>query len=92
MYVLSSDTEGAAGAFAVDDDFGMKVIYFFTEYDDADRYLGLLEAEDYPPMKIMEFENDVAIKACELYNYKYVVIKPEDVVIPPREYAVHKKG
>lgn len=92
MYILSADINGVSGAFAVDDDFGIKVIYFFEEYDDADRYLGLLEAEDYPPMKIVEVENKVAIKACESYNHRYVVIKPDDVVIPPRDNVVYKKN
>lgn len=84
MYILSADSEGDSGAFAVDDDYGLKVIYFFEEYDDAERYLGLLEAEDYPPMKVVDIENDVAIKACKMYNHRYVVIKPDDVVIPPK--------
>ena len=92
MYILSTDVKGETGAFAVDDDYGIKVVYFFKEYDDADRYLGLLEAEDYPTMKIVEIEDDVAIKACETYNYRYVVIKPEELVIPPRDYVVHKKN
>jgi hypothetical protein len=92
MYILSADTEHESGAFAVEDDFGIKVIYFFTDYDDADRYLGLLEAEDYPPMKVLEVENEVAIKACEMYNYKYAVIKSEDVVITPRGNVVFKKN
>ena len=91
MYILSADTDGESGAFAVDDDYGLKVIYFFEEYDDADRYLGLLEAEDYPSMKVVEIENEVAIKACDVYNHRYVVIKPDDVVIPPRENAVYSK-
>ncbi|MCJ7648593.1 MAG: DUF3110 domain-containing protein [Candidatus Lokiarchaeota archaeon] len=90
LYILSADTEDDSGAFAVDDDYGLKVIYFFEEYDDAERYLGLLEAEDYPPMKVVEIENNVAIKACEVYNYRYVVIKPDDVVIPPKNVTFSK--
>jgi hypothetical protein len=84
MYILSADNGEDTGAFAVEDDYGLKVIYFFEEEDDAERYLGLLEAEDYPAMKIIEIDRDVAIKACQLYNYRYVVIKPDDFVIPPR--------
>jgi len=92
MFILSADIQGETGAFAVDDDYGLKVVYFFEEYDDAYRYLGLLEAEDYPSMKIVEIEDEVAIKACERYNHRYVVIKPDDVVIPPRENALHTKN
>jgi hypothetical protein len=92
MYILSPDKEGESGAFAVDDDYGVKVVYLFQEYDDADRYLGLLEAENYPPMKVVEVENQVAIRACEMYNHRYVVIKPDDVVIPPRENVTYRKN
>jgi len=91
MYILSDDIEGESGAFAVDDDYGLKVIYFFEEYDDAEGYLGLLEAEDYPPMKVVQIENDVAIKACTVYNHRYVVIKPDDVVFPPKLNVIYSK-
>lgn len=84
MYMLSADNGRDSGAFAVDDDDGNKVIYFFEDEDDAERYLGLLEAEDYPPMKVVEINDEVAFKACKMYNYKYVVITLEDFVIPPR--------
>lgn len=84
MYMLSSDDENNAGAFAIEDDYGVKVIYFFEEEDDAERYLGLLEADDYPPMTVVEIEKDIAIKACQHYNYRYVVVKPDEFLIPPR--------
>lgn len=84
MYMLSANNGEETGAFAIEDDYGSKVIYFFEEEDDAERYLGLLEADDYPEMKIVEIKEEVAIKACEVYNYRYVVIKPDDLVIPPR--------
>lgn len=82
--MLSSNDEDNVGAFAIEDDYGVKVIYFFEEEDDADRYLGLLEADDYPPMKIVEIEKEVAIRACQHYNYKYAVISPDEFLMPPR--------
>ncbi len=91
MYILSLDSEAKGGAFAIDDDYGLKVIYFFEDEDDAERYLGLLEAEDYPPMKVVEVEDEVAIKTCKAYNHRYVIIKPNDFVIPPRDYATHSE-
>lgn len=84
MYMLSSDDDTNTGAFAIEDEYGLKVIYFFEEEDDAERYLGLLEADDYPPMRIVEIEKDIAIKACKHYNYRYVVIQPDEFLIPPR--------
>jgi len=91
MYLLSPTTKSSSGAFAVENNYGEKVVYFFEEYDDALRYLGLLEAEDYPSMKIVKIEDNVALKACKLYDYSYVVIKPDDFVIPPKTNALHSK-
>ena len=33
-----------------------------------------------------EVEEEVAISACYKYNYRYVIIKPDDFVIPPINY------
>ena len=35
-------------------------------------------------LKVIEVDAEVAIKTCELYNYKYVIITSEDCVIPPK--------
>ena len=86
MYMLSADGEDNTGAFALENEYGYKIIYFFEEEDDAERYLGLLEADDYPPMKIVEIEKDLAIKACKLYNYQYYIVTPIDFVIPPKRH------
>lgn len=84
MYMLASDNEGNPGAFALEDDSGSKVIYFFEDEDDAERYLGLLEADDYPPMRVVEIEEQLAIKSCQNYNYRYVIVGPDEFLIPPR--------
>ena len=46
----------------------------------------MLEAEDYPEMTVVEIEERVAISACYEYNYRYVIIKPDDFVVPPIDY------
>jgi hypothetical protein len=74
------------GAYAVDDDYGEKTLYFFQDVDDAERYVGLLEADDHPEMEVVEIDPELAIKACHQYNYKYAIITPDDFVIPPRKY------
>ena len=67
------------------DDDGERSLYLFEEEDDALRYGGLLEAEDYPPMDVVEIPNELAIQTCMVYNYNYVIITEDDFVIPPRE-------
>lgn len=92
MFILAISGKFDEGAFCVVDDDGEKALYFFEEYDDAERYAGLLEAEDYPEMEVIEVDDELAIKTCEMYNYHYVVVKPDDVVIPPKEDAVYSKN
>ena len=85
MFILTISGQEGEGAYAVTDPDGEKAMYLFQDQDDAERYAGLLEAEDYPEMNVIEIEEDVAIKTCYRYNYRYVIIKPDDFVIPPRE-------
>ena len=85
MYLLSIKGKEHEGAYAVNDEDGERALYLFEEEDDAIRYGGLLEAEDYPPMSIVSIEEELAIQTCEVYNYRYVVITKDDFVIPPRE-------
>lgn len=86
MYILTINGMEDEGAYAVTDSDGEKALYLFEEEDDAVRYAGLLEAEDYPLMTVVEVEDDVAIKTCEMYGYHYVIINQDELVIPPREY------
>jgi len=43
-----------------------------------------LEDQQEREMDVVEVDDDLAIKTCRIYNYKYAVIKPEDIVIPPK--------
>ena len=85
MYILSIEGHEDDGAYAVADEDGEKALYMFEKEDAATRYGGLLEAEDYPPMSVVEVETELAIKTCNMYNYRYVIITEDDFVIPPRE-------
>jgi len=85
MYILTIKGQEKEGAYAVSDDDGERSLYLFEEEDDALRYGGLLEAEDYPPMDVVEIPNELAIQTCMVYNYNYVIITEDDFVIPPRE-------
>jgi len=85
MYILTIEGHEQDGAYAVADNDGERALYLFEEEDDAERYAGLLEAEDYPPMVVVEVDDKLAINTCNMYNYRYVVISTEDFVIPPRE-------
>jgi hypothetical protein len=83
MYLLVEKNKKDEGAYAVKDKNGQKVLFMFEEEDDAIRYAFQLEDEHDVSMTTVEVEKDLAIKACEMYNYQYAIITPEDIVIPP---------
>ena len=85
MFVLSSKNPAEPGAYAVENQQGENVLFFFEEEDDADRYAMLMEAEQNRSLSVVEIEEGLAIRTCKMYNYRYAVIKPEDIVIPPNK-------
>ena len=40
--------------------------------------------EEETLMDVVEVDDELAIKTCKHYNYKYAVITPDDIVIPPK--------
>ena len=85
MFLLSLQHRKDDGAFAVQDSNGDKVLFLFEEEDDAERYKLMLQDEEIDTertMEIIEVDDDLAIKTCSMYNYKYAVITPDDLVIP----------
>ena len=83
MYILTVAGKEKEGAYSVRNAEGEQILYLFEEEDDAVRYAMMLEEEDYPEMNVVEVEDEVMIRTCEHHDYKYVVITPNDIVIPP---------
>jgi len=83
MYIITVEGKEKEGAYSVVDDEGEQVLYIFAEEDDADRYCMQLEELDYPKMKVLEIDDSLMIKTCELHDHRYSIITPNDVVIPP---------
>ena len=84
MFLLASKNSSQQGAYAVENQDGENVLFFFEEEDDADRYAMLLQAQEDRSLSVIEIEEALAIRTCKMYNYRYAVIKPEDIVIPPK--------
>jgi len=82
--------EHTDGVYSVIDEEGDHVVYFFESEDDAERYLGLLEANDnegsLPPLITHEVDPKASVGMCELKGMKYVIIQPEDIIVPPSNY------
>jgi hypothetical protein len=88
MFILTINGRETEGAYSVTNDEGDQILYLFEEEDDASRYAMMLEEDGYPEMHVIEIEDDVMIKTCELHNYQYTLITPDDIVIPP-ENVIH---
>ena len=85
MFILALLGKEEEGAYAITDENGEKVIYLFLDKDDAVRYAGLLEADDFPEMSVVEVEDRDVMRACEQHGHPYYIVTPDDIVIPPRE-------
>ena len=61
MYILTLE-DHPDGVFSVFDDADDRVIPIWTEEEDAERYLMMMEEDpDYPPMQVVEMEDHVII-------------------------------
>ena len=83
MYLLTLKDKRETGVYAVEDKTGHKVLFLFEQEDDAERYAMMLNDDEDADLNVIEIEDTLAIKTCKMYNYKYAVITPNDIVVPP---------
>jgi len=88
MFLLTVAGKEKEGAFSVTDDDGDQVLYIFEEEDDAIRYGLILEEENgFPEMQVLEIDDDLMIKTCEIHGHRYTIITSNDIVIPPSDIS-----
>ncbi len=85
MYILSLQGKEDEGAYSVNSGKGNPLVYMFLDKDDAVRYAGLLEADDFPEMSVVEVDDREIIHACVTHGHEYYVVTPDDIVVPPRD-------
>ena len=85
MFILTVSGKEGEGAYSVTDDDGDQVLYLFEEEDDALRFAMMLEEDGHPEMNILEVDDAVMIKTCQMHEYNFTVISANDVVIPPTD-------
>jgi len=83
MFIITINGKEKEGAYSVTDDEGEQILYLFQEEDDAIRYAMMLEENGYPEMHVIEIEDDIMLKTCDVHGYQYALITPDDIVIPP---------
>ena len=89
MYIITVKGKEKEGAYSVVDEDHEQVLYIFVQKDDATRYALQLEELDYPKMTVMEIEDELMIKTCELHGHRYTVITPNDIIVPPNQDTEH---
>jgi len=90
MYLLTLKHKQDDGAYAVLNRYGEKVLFMFEEEDDAERYAMMLDENEQRKLDVIEIDDALAIRTCKMYNYKYAVITPNDIVIPPKNDNISK--
>ena len=83
MFILTVEGRERDGAYSVKNENGEKILYLFTHEDDAVRYAMMLEESGLPESHVIEIEDGISIKTCEIQDFKYTIITPNDIVIPP---------
>ena len=84
MFILTLKDKKEQGAYAVQDGSGNHVLFLFEEEDDAERYAMMLHDQDDKEMDLVEVEDELALRTCKMYNYRYSIITPNDIVIRPK--------
>ena len=83
MFVLTLENHHD-GVYSVFDEDKNRVIPIFQLFDDAERYLTMLEdTSQYPSMRVVEMEDHVIIGTCQDRGQKFSIITPDDFIIPP---------
>tara|TARA_R100000008_G_scaffold62813_1_gene40073 strand:+ start:367 stop:639 length:273 start_codon:yes stop_codon:yes gene_type:complete len=83
MFILTIHGKENEGAYSVEDDDGDQILYLFQDEDDAMRYAMMLENNGSPDMHVIEVEDEVMLRTCEIHDYRYAIITPNDIVVPP---------
>ena len=82
MFVLTDKKSG--GIYSVLDKDAVKTVQCFEEEDDCRRYLDLLIANGSDhELLVLEVEDELIEVNCGGNGYHYMIITPNDLVIPP---------
>ena len=86
MYILTLEGREDQGADSVTNEEGRQVLYLFEQEDDCDRFAMMLEERNNTPdLNVLEVDDNLIVKSCQLHGYEYAVITKNDLVIPPED-------
>jgi len=83
MYILCLKGKENEGAYAISNSNDDRILLLFSEVEDAERFAGLLEADDFPQLVSVEVDAESMIEMCEETGYLYTIVSPDELIIPP---------
>ena len=83
MFIITINGRETDGAYSVRNDQDEQILYLFEEEDDAVRYAMMLEDNGAPEMHVIEIDDDLMLRTCDVHGYQYAIITKNDIVIPP---------
>lgn len=83
MFVIVLKDEAEKGAFSIINEYDEKVVLFFEQFDDAERYKMMLSEMGVNNLDIVNYDEDLLIRTCEFVGFKFSKISPYDFVVPP---------
>lgn len=83
MYILCIKGKEDEGAYAISNDKSDRILLMFEEEEDAIRYAGLLEAQDFAPLVPRKVDKNDMKKMCERSGYDFLISTSEELIIPP---------
>jgi hypothetical protein len=86
MFLITISGKENEGAYSVQNEDGEQILYIFQEEDDAVRYAMMLEENGFPEMHVIEIEDEIMLKTCQIHDYQYTVITSDDIVVPSNTY------
>lgn len=67
-------------------------ILMFKQEDDALRYAGLLEAQDFPPPTVEAINSEEVEEFCRQSNYNWEIVDSEKLAVPPEKTSSEQIG
>ena len=83
MFIITINGRETEGAYSVRNDANEQILYLYEEEDDAARYAMTLEDNGAPEMHVIEIDDELMLRTCDIHGYQYAIITKNDIVIPP---------
>lgn len=85
MYIINAVESGGVYAVNLSNNKRSvtKVVLIFEEKDDAERYIGLLKAEEFEDELVVNYiDEDIIKNNCDNFGYEYAVVDRDHLVVP----------